>query len=317
MSIQAILDGHLADRAQGAIATASGQKRLAPVKATLQEYTPAHAGHAAACFELRGMTAGIAPVALDQVCAAIANVCDGKMVPVRETLRRVSHSAIATVVTCHLAPKPVSYEFQSVEQATQHGFIAQAKNPFLNPGEAKCYTVSESNGRVQVSRASDLDTDEAIDKLLASRLSPSKAIASANAHAGNNVKHFSNAKRNAMQPGMLVSYLNRLGQYDLGFTVTASAGSLPREDSVNVLSMISAATACEKIPVDSIVDVFTANQYGHHIDTPQNVAVASVNDVTGLETYYAKLRDLNPRFWQQWLDLCEKNGLDMVMLFDN
>ena len=160
MSIQAILDGHLADRAQGAIATASGQKRLAPVKATLQEYTPAHAGHAAACFELRGMTAGIAPVALDQVCAAIANVCDGKMVPVRETLRRVSHSAIATVVTCHLAPKPVSYEFQSVEQATQHGFIAQAKNLFLNPGEAKCYTVSESNGRVQVSRASDLDTDE-------------------------------------------------------------------------------------------------------------------------------------------------------------
>lgn len=317
MSIQAIIDGFKTDCAQGVAVASAGQTRLSPVSASLQEYTPAHGGYAAAAFELRGMTAGIAHTAFDQVCAAIANACDGKLVPMRETMRRVRHSAVATVVSCHLAPKPVSFEFQNVEQARQHGFVAQAKNLFLNPGEARCYTVSEANGRLQVSRASDLDTDEAIDTLLAARLSPSKAIASANAQLGQNQQHFSFSKRRAMHPGMLVSYVNTLGQYDLGFTVTASAGNLPKDDKIAVLSMLSAATASVELPVDNVVEVFAASQYGNHVETPTNVAVASLQDVTGLETYYAKMRDLNPRFWQQWLDMCEKNGLDMVMLIDN
>lgn len=318
MSFDALIQSCRADIAKGTfgtIATASGQGRIPAVLAELQEYTPAHSGYAAASFQLHGMTSHLSAHAIDAVCSAIAAACDNKMVPVKETLRRVKGKANVTL-SCHLAPVPVTHEFQSVAQARQHGFVAEAKNLFFRPDEGQSYHVSEANGRIRVSRSSDLDTDEAIEQMLASRLSPARSVACASAAAAGRVPHFSEAKREAMQPGMLVSYLTTAGKYDLGFTVTASAGQTPRDDSVRVLSMMSVANSTVEIPVDNIVDVYSSESYLHNLDLPQNVAVASIDDIAGLETYYARMRDLNPKFWQQWVDLCEKQGLDMVMLFD-
>lgn len=255
---------------------------------TLQAFLPSTSGISRASF---GAFISKHAKAMD-VSRAIQDFFGGRAAVIPGTLKVSTSGVHGRVEACLKAVRPAKAVTLD-EQGRTPGFTMVSKNLYMDMTDRTQWNVQRDGDRTVLIRTGDLESDEALNKIMSSMVSVSGNHQDAVSKLVDQVQ----ALASDLDVGVLVSYLQPgTNSHKLGFSLSGAI-----DDKVEIVPMVGPV---ESVSVSHLIRTYGLDEYQKDLVEPPMVSNSGFSDgkVTKKDMidYYRKVFGYNDAFFSKW-----------------
>lgn len=238
----------------------------------------------------------------ESIYAGIKRLCNSEMEVVAGSMRVIETSQFFTTVSAHIKRAHVTRAV-SKQGGIPQGFVSLSKNIFMEDRDSSTWKLVEAGGKKVLVRDTSVETDEDMEKLLAS-------LSSAGHEYGNHSKElFAHASSiiEKIETGALVAHASN-GKVSLAFAIERMG-----DDGNFGAVCCSGNGAFSDIHASSVVRMINSSEYVEKIHQPATDAIALASggrvDVNVIVEYYRKVYGHNKDFFREWSSRLTRSNL--------